>query len=77
VHDVTVPFDDLKPGMIFTIEPALTIPGDRVYIRLEDVILITPTGYENMSDFVPMEVAAIEKLMAETGFAEKRPRTNP
>jgi Xaa-Pro aminopeptidase len=75
VHDVTVPFDELKPGMIFTIEPALTIPEDRVYIRLEDVILITPTGYENMSSFVPMEVAAIEKLMAETGFAEKRGTT--
>lgn len=72
VHDVTVPFEELKPGMIFTIEPALTIPEDRVYIRLEDVILITPTGYENMSAFVPMEVAAIEKLMAERGFAEKR-----
>ena len=76
VHDVTVPFDELKPGMIFTIEPALTIPEDRVYIRLEDVILITPAGYENMSAFVPMEVAGIEKLMAETGFAE-RPRTSP
>lgn len=72
VHDVTVPFDVLKPGMIFTIEPALTIPEDRVYIRLEDVILITPTGYENMSDFVPMDVADIEKLMAEVGFAEVR-----
>ncbi len=71
VHDVTVPFDELKPGMIFTIEPALTIPEDRVYIRLEDVILITPTGYENMSAFVPVEVPAIEKLMAEVGFAEK------
>jgi Xaa-Pro aminopeptidase len=71
VHDVTVPFDELKPGMIFTIEPALTIPEDRVYIRLEDVILITPAGYENMSAFVPAEVPAIEKLMAEVGFAEK------
>lgn len=71
VHDVTPPFDELKPGMIFTIEPAITIPEDRVYVRLEDVILITPTGYENMSAFVPMEVAEIEKLMAETGFAEK------
>lgn len=76
VHDVTVPFDELKPGMIFTIEPALTIPEDRVYIRLEDVILITPTGYENMSAFVPMEVDAIEKLMAETGFAEKARSTS-
>jgi Xaa-Pro aminopeptidase len=71
VHDVTVPFDELKPGMIFTIEPALTIPEDRVYIRLEDVILITPSGYENMSAFAPVEVPAIEKLMAEVGFAEK------
>jgi Xaa-Pro aminopeptidase len=65
VHDVTVPFTELAPGMIFTIEPALTIPEDRVYIRLEDVILVTPTGYENMSAFLPMEVEGIEKLMAE------------
>jgi Xaa-Pro aminopeptidase len=75
VHDVTAPMPDgLKPGMIFTIEPALTIPEDRVYIRLEDMILITDKGFENLSSFVPMEVADIEKLMAETGFAEK-PRT--
>ena len=75
VHDVTAPMPDgLKPGMIFTIEPALTIPEDRVYVRLEDMILITDDGYENLSSFVPVEVADIEKLMAETGFAEK-PRT--
>jgi len=69
VHDVTAPFEELQPGMIFTIEPALTIADDRVYIRLEDVILITPTGYENLSSFVPVEVADIEKLMAEPGMA--------
>ncbi len=73
VHDVTAPMPDgLKPGMVFTIEPALTIPEDRVYVRLEDMILITANGYENLSAFVPMEVEGIEKLMAEAGFAEKR-----
>jgi len=72
VHDVTAPMPDgLKPGMIFTIEPALTIPEDRVYIRLEDMILVTEKGYENLSASVPVEVSDIEKLMAETGFAEK------
>lgn len=71
VHDVTAPFDTLKPGMIFTIEPALTIPEDRVYIRLEDAILITETGYENLSGFLPMEVEEIEKLMSEPGLAER------
>jgi Xaa-Pro aminopeptidase len=73
VHDVTVPFDELKPGMIFTIEPALTIPEDRVYVRLEDVILITEKGHENMSGFLPMEMDEIEKLMAEPGLGQGRP----
>jgi Xaa-Pro aminopeptidase len=63
-----------QPGMIFTIEPALTIPDERVYIRLEDVILITDTGYENLSAFLPMKADAIEKLMAETGrFEDQTP----
>ena len=74
VHDVNPPLETLQPGMIFTIEPALTIPDERVYIRLEDVILITETGYENLSAFLPMEVDAIEKLMAETGrFEDQTP----
>jgi Xaa-Pro aminopeptidase len=72
VHDVNTPHGDvLVPGMVFTIEPALTIPEDRVYVRLEDVILITETGYENLSAFVPVEMDEIEKLMAETGMFEK------
>jgi len=65
VHDVSRPVDALEPGMIFTIEPALTIPEDNVYIRLEDVILITPSGYENLSASVPMDIDGIEKLMTE------------
>lgn len=75
VHDVTVPFDEMKPGMIFTIEPAMTIPEDRVYIRLEDVLLVTPTGYENLSAFAPIEPDGVEKLMAEHGLAEKATST--
>jgi Xaa-Pro aminopeptidase len=70
VHDVTKNFTVYQPGMVFTIEPALTIAEDRVYIRLEDMIVITPTGYENMSGFAPVEIDAIEKLMAEPGIAQ-------
>lgn len=72
VHDVNTPHGDvLVPGMVFTIEPALTIPEDRVYIRLEDVIVMTATGYENLSAFVPIEMDEIEKVMAEPGMFEK------
>ncbi len=79
VHDVNTPHGDvLVPGMVFTIEPALTIPEDRVYVRLEDVILMTDTGYENLSAFVPIEIDAVEKVMAEPGMFEKySPRTTP
>lgn len=70
VHDVTVPYDILKPGMVFSIEPALTIPDDRVYVRLEDTMLVTENGYENLSALAPVEVADIEKLMAEPGLTE-------
>ena len=65
VHDVTAPYETLEPGMMFTIEPALTIPDERIYIRLEDAILITETGYENMSGFVPAGIDEIERLMRE------------
>jgi Xaa-Pro aminopeptidase len=70
VHDVSKNFTAYEPGMVFTIEPALTIPEDRVYIRLEDMLVITKDGYENMSAFAPIEIDAIEKLMAEPGLAQ-------
>ena len=63
VHDVQKNFHGYVPGMVFTIEPALTIPADHVYVRLEDMLLITPTGYENMSSKAPVEMDEIEKLM--------------
>jgi Xaa-Pro aminopeptidase len=72
VHDVRPPAGTLEPGQLFTIEPAMTIPDEHIGIRLEDVILITETGYENLSAFAPVEIADIEKLMAEPGLSDKR-----
>ena len=42
-----------------------------MYVRLEDVILVTPTGYENLSGLAPVEAPDIEKLMAEKGIAQQ------
>jgi Xaa-Pro aminopeptidase len=65
VHDVgNLGGPTLEPGSIFTIEPEMRIEEDHTGIRLEDMILITPTGYEVLSAFVPIEVDDIEKLMA-------------
>ena len=59
----------LLPGQLFTIEPALLVPEEGLAMRLEDALLVTPTGYENLSAFVPLEMAAIEKLMTEPGIS--------
>ena len=77
VHDVRNPNQTLEPGLLFTIEPAMTIPDEHIGIRLEDVILITETGYENLSAFVPVEVDAIEKVMAEPGLSDAMHRETP
>ncbi len=71
VHDVRLPTQTLEPGQLFTIEPAMTIPDEHIGIRLEDVILMTESGYENLSAFVPFEIADIEKLMAEPGLSDR------
>jgi Xaa-Pro aminopeptidase len=70
VHDVRNPTPALEPGQLFTIEPAMQIVDEHVGIRLEDMLLITETGYENLSAFVPVEIADIEKLMAQPGLSD-------
>ncbi len=74
VHDVRSPTGTLEPGQVFTIEPAMQIAGEHVGIRLEDMILITETGYENLSAFVPVEIAEIEKMMTRHGLSDAQIR---
>jgi Xaa-Pro aminopeptidase len=71
VHDVGAAPATLEPGQIFTIEPALQILDEHLGIRLEDMILITESGYENLSSFVPIEIDAIERTMREPGLRRK------
>jgi Xaa-Pro aminopeptidase len=70
VHDVRNPSRTLEPGQVFTIEPAMQIADEHVGIRLEDMILITERGYENLSAFVPIEIADVEKTMTKRGLSD-------
>lgn len=72
-HDVGWWTGPLKAGMVFTIEPALRVPEEQINIRLEDMIVITDKDAEVISDFVPMEISDIEKVMSEEGMAQKYP----
>ncbi len=62
VHDVGG--GPLVPGAAFTIEPGIYIPEEALGVRIEDDILVTATGYVNLTKSAPKTVAEIEKLMA-------------
>ena len=62
----------LEPGMVLTVEPGLYIAPDAdvpaeyrgIGIRIEDDIVITEQGNENLTDSVVKDADAIEALMA-------------
>ena len=74
VHDVgRVRGVTLQPGMVFTIDPMIWIPEEKLYIRIEDVAVVTSDGVENLSDFVPSKLDDIEQTMKVDGLVQFRP----
>ena len=63
----------LKPGVVITVEPGVYIPEGspcdpkwwNIGVRIEDDILITEHGYENLSAASPRSVAEVEAMMRE------------
>lgn len=53
----------LQPGMVFTIEPGIYIPGENIGIRIEDDYLMTENGVVNLSAELPTDPDAIERMM--------------
>jgi len=57
----------LEPGMVFTVEPKLYVPELDIAIMIEDMILVTEDGYENLSARAPKTVEEIERIMDSEG----------
>jgi len=62
VHDVGETSRPLEPNMVITVEPGIYIPEEEIGIRIEDDVLVTPTGYRVLSTS-PKEIAEIEALV--------------
>jgi len=62
----------LEPGMVLTVEPGCYIrPGDKVPeqfwdigVRIEDDVLVTADGNENLTAATPKSVADVEAACA-------------
>ena len=71
VHDVGSYRTMLKPGHVFSVDPQLWVPEENLYIRYEDTVVVTETGVENFTAFLPSELADLEKLTLEKGVVQK------
>jgi len=78
VHDAGT-YSELKNGNIITVEPGIYIPEGspcdpkwwNIGIRIEDDILITESGYENLSAKAPRSAEKVEEMMKEKSALEQ------
>jgi len=74
VHDVgSYQGGPLKPGHVFSVDPQLWVRNEGLYVRYEDTVVVTDTGYENFTAFLPSELAALERLTREQGIVQRFP----
>ncbi len=63
VHDYGDRFRPFEPGMVFTCEPGIYLRAEGIGVRIENDILITADGPEDLMADIPREVEEIETIM--------------
>ncbi len=71
VHDPTENCKPFQPGMVITIEPGIYIPEENLGVRIEDDFLVTESGARLLSEKLPRDPDAIEKIMAGSAAASE------
>jgi len=73
VHDVGPMQHPIAAGWVLTCEPAIYLRDEGFGIRLENTVLVTNTGCEDLMPDIPIEADEIEELMTSRQRA-RRPR---
>jgi len=63
IHDLGTRTEPLKPGMVLSVEPGIYIEEEKMGIRIENNIVITKTGNNDLMKHFPITVEEIEQLM--------------
>ncbi len=62
-HDAGLWTAPMEVGMVFTCEPGIYIPEEKLGIRLEDDLVITENGLLNLTKEIPIEIEDVEAAM--------------
>jgi Xaa-Pro aminopeptidase len=75
VHDPgTIWGRPFQEGMVFTVDPMMWIPEEKLYVRMEDTIVVSKDGLENFTDFLASTPDEIEAVMKQEGLLPRVPR---
>jgi Xaa-Pro aminopeptidase len=76
VHDGGLHYSrPLEPGMVFSVDPQFRLSEEKLYYRVEDTIVITNDGIENLTGQAPLELDQVEALMKDEGLLQAFPAT--
>ena len=57
----------------FAVDPQLRVPEEELYIRYEDLVVVTEEGVENLTGLVASELDDIERTVREGGIVQSFP----
>jgi Xaa-Pro aminopeptidase len=66
VHDLAPQNGPFEPGWVVTVEPGIYIPEEGIGIRLENDVLVTPSGPVDLAAHIPIDPDAVERLLAKS-----------
>jgi Xaa-Pro aminopeptidase len=74
VHDGGLHYSrPLAPGMVFSVDPQFILPEEKLYYRVEDTIVVTGDGLENLTVEAPLELDDTEACMKDDGLLQLIP----
>jgi Xaa-Pro aminopeptidase len=63
----------LESGMVFSVDPQLWVPAEKLYVRVEDTVVVTDGGIENLTSEAPLELGDVEMLLRQEGLLQRFP----
>jgi len=75
VHDPGVIWGQpFREGMVFTVDPMMWIPDEKLYVRMEDTVVVTKNGIENFTASLASTPQEIVAAMTQDGLLTRVPR---